>query len=749
MNAKKIMGAVLVALLAAALFVGAGAAVSSGDTVFVYEKTTETGTIAFTNEDGKTILMVDGVISGEGIVEGIYTQVGGSGVKINVMYPDAKISAETTGTAMPILGGNVADNAVVKFSATSYSKNVQAFDIVFTSPEGVVTKMPNGKDPVTNNGNYDLTGIMAGEWKVQVMFTDDLTVLNTPQAFSKTIYTFTVIDTNPAISLSADEVITGNTFFVTVTGEPGASVKLTSVDENAQFVKPVAGQVEVKGADLFSGITFTLPESGKKEVALFGDGIDGKFTINAAVTYSAGTENVKAKVNIAAGEITAVADAEFYYLGTKVVISGTNTESKDVYFYIKGNNVDFQQLMDGTKQVSAKVGSDKTFKAEIEGYVFDNFDAGTYTIYAVSEEIHNLVNIYDSNGNVAQQYYAYVDLSECTYAPVSVVLKQPFLTAELSASVVAQDSKLTISGTAEAAENVMFYVFGNNKFASGKLAVDDDGTFEKEITINANEFATGQYFVVIQHPMYNGIFNIGPLYYNQTSGLYELTAEDPAAITVGNKGKAEIVLNTTASYDSVKPAPKANVLFNTLERQSSNAAEALCQALDTQNIDDLYVKATFVVAQPTATINPVDDVAKGAKLVVSGTSNMAPGTLVTVEMLSTAFAAIPKESVNSASFITLTTKVQEDGTWEVEFDTTGLNVDEYTIGATVDSIKTPTVVVKVLESAPVTPEQPDTPVTPEQPEQPEQPTEPETPGFGALAALAGLGAVAVLLLRRE
>ncbi|MBR5008266.1 MAG: hypothetical protein IKY09_04755, partial [Methanocorpusculum sp.] len=36
MNAKKIMGAVLVALLAAALFVGAGsAAVANGDVVFV------------------------------------------------------------------------------------------------------------------------------------------------------------------------------------------------------------------------------------------------------------------------------------------------------------------------------------------------------------------------------------------------------------------------------------------------------------------------------------------------------------------------------------------------------------------------------------------------------------------------------------------------------------------------------------------------------------------------------------------
>ena len=151
-------------------------------------------------------------------------------------------------------------------------------------------------------------------------------------------------------------------------------------------------------------------------------------------------------------------------------------------------------------------------------------------------------------------------------------------------------------------------------------------------------------------------------------------------------------------------------------------------------------------------MNPVSDVTKGSKLVVSGTTNMAEGEIVTVEMLSTAFAAIPKESVNSASFMSLVTKVQKDGTWEVTFDTNGLNVDEYTLSATIGDIKTSAVIVKVTEGAPVTPpadDKPDTPVTPEQPEQPEQPTEPETPGFGALAALAGLGSVAVLLLRRE
>ena len=739
MNAKKIMGAVLVALLAAALFVGAGAAaqaeipVSTGDTVFVYEKT-NLGGATFANEDGKTIMFVNGVLTGDNIVEGIYTKVGTPSFEINVMYPDAKITANVgSATGTSILGGTVADDATVYFDVAVYN-NVQAYSVVFINPEGVKTTQPADADfPSSLPGTYSFAGIDAGEWKVMVQFTDLADGTLTANTFSKTVYTFTVVDSEPAISANADSVVKGNTFIVTITGYPGASVTLTSEDENAAFIKPVAGQLGLDASDVSlagAGITFILPDSGKKEIALYADGVDGKFTINADVNG----EDVKVKITVIEGEVTAAADADFYYLGNKVTITGTNTESKNVYFYIKGSNVPFQKLMDGNTQFDASVKSDKTWEAEIDGDVFENFDAGTYTVYAVADVIA-----------------ADKELSDYAYASVAVALKQPFLTAELSSSVVAQDSKLTISGTAEAAEFVKYYIFGNNKFQSSNIAVDDDGTFEKELAIDAAAFATGQYFVVVQHPMYDTFFNIGPIFINTTTGLIVSSVNEEA--TVGNKISADIVLNTTAAYNAGlnvgDAVPKASILFNTGERQSSNAAEALCQALDTQNIDDLYVKATFVVAQPTATINPVDDVAKGAKLVVSGTSNMAPGTLVTVEMLSTAFAAIPKESVNSASFITLTTKVQDDGTWEVTFDTTGLNVDEYTIGATVDDIKTPTVVVKVLESAPVTPEQPDTPVTPEQPEQPEQPTEPETPGFGALAALAGLGAVAVLLLRRE
>ena len=697
MNAKKIMGAVLVALLAVTAFAGAGAA---ADVVFVYEDLATTislGDGVYTDKDGKnSVMVVGGYISGDNIVEGLYNL---SGTEYYVMYPDAKIEIKYNGES--IIGGTIPVGK--DFDATptviSYSTAVNVATPLYTNPDGVQTEY------------FDKT--VAGEWKVQAYFTTDNGMKK--DVAGKTVYTFTVVDTEPSITISADTVLKGNTFWVTVNGLPGTDVKLTA-DEAIEAIKE---QLDVSGTDLKTGITFKIPESGSMKVAVVSPVYDGKVTFTATFDPSAENPTQKtAKVTIEAGEITAEAAADFYYLGTDVELTGTNTESKTVYFYIKGNNMDLMSL-----GVTAGVKADKTWEKKIEAATFKNFDAGTYTVYAVTKELPLKED---------SKLVGTVKWSEYTYATVSLPLKQPFLTAQLSATTVAQDSELIITGTAESADKLLLYIFGNNYFLNTTISVEDDGTYEEEFEIDGDNMATGQYFVVIQHPMYNKQFNIAPLY--------------KAAQAVGQKASYNIVLNTTAD---VFEAQDGSILFNTLERQSSNAAEALCQALDTQNIDDVYVKATFIVAQPTATMNPVSDVAKGAKLVVSGTSNMAPGTVVTVDMLSTAFAAIPKESVNSASFITLTTKVQDDGTWEVTFDTTGLNVDEYTIGASIEDIKTPTVVVKVLESAPVTPEQPDTPVTPEQPEQPEQPTEPETPGFGALAALAGLGAVAVLLLRRE
>jgi len=231
--------------------------------------------------------------------------------------------------------------------------------------------------------------------------------------------------------------------------------------------------------------------------------------------------------------------------------------------------------------------------------------------------------------------------------------------------------------------------------------------------------------------MYDGNYNVKDTSAGQTGMIYRNAAREPTG-------------NITAGDYLVVDVPT---------RQSANAAEALCQALDIQEIDDIYVKLTFIVAQPSLTMNTVSDVTKGSALKVSGTTNLKAGTLVTVDVLSTAFTAVEKTSVNSASFITLTTKVVAgaDGVnkWEVTFDTTGLNVDTYTIQAVIsDPSLSSTTTIKVLEAV-VTPTATATSTATSTATATATATPTKTPGFGAFLALAGLGAVAVLVLRRN
>ena len=117
MNAKKIMGAVLVALLAAALFVGAGAAAdatyTSGKTVFVYQNLSSDFSGEWTN-GVDTITAVEGdgnyYFSGKDIVEGKYTQGPENSQKvIYVKYPTVTVNgvANDGEAAYLFIGGNL------------------------------------------------------------------------------------------------------------------------------------------------------------------------------------------------------------------------------------------------------------------------------------------------------------------------------------------------------------------------------------------------------------------------------------------------------------------------------------------------------------------------------------------------------------------------------------------------------------------------------------------------------------------
>ena len=742
MNAKKIMGAVLVALLAAALFVGAGAAavgagLGQGEVVFVYQQVQATQySGAWTNAAGNTIEFVavdtNGNVSiiGNDIVEGKYTQGSGSDEKsIVVKYATGTVIGFGTITGSnvnyPVIGASYYNlgtdnngNALSSLTLNVTSPNtITPTGIAVTGADKVTKVFEQMTDAeayvASKEGTYELrVYYKLGNNFVGTAPTDVVNVI-----LGKDVFTITIVEgADPTVTAVADTVVAGNTVDIVINGLPGATYTI----EAKGFTIPAqaAGQTIAT-----SGVQ--IPNTGKVTVTLTAGKDDGDYTIIVKPKNVDG-DQAEVELEIIEGDITAEADKDSYFIGQKVTLSGTSTSASNLYFYIEGTNVKLAQI-----DVNSVVASDNTWEQEItyknlqdavNAQGLNKLDAGTYTIYVSSVDVTT-----DVIPTIPLTSYGYDEEILKPYTTVSVALKQPFLTAELQTTVVAQDSKLVVTGTAESAtEGLMVYIFGNNFFVNDTITVKKDSTYKYEYEVDADDMAAGQYFVVIQHPMYDKMFNLGP----------------------SQNDKYTIILNTTGEVTETVADP-TNTLFKVNDRQTANAAQALCDALDTQNIDDIYVKATFIVAAPTATMNPVpSEVAKGTKLTVSGTTNMAPGEIITVEMLSTAFAAVPKESVNSASFIALTTKVQDDGTWEVTFDTTGLNIDEYTITATAGQFVS-TAKVNVVEAAdePVTPVDPVDPVDPK-PVDP-QPTEPETPGFGALAALAGLGAVAVLLLRRE
>jgi|GEM_PF-512952 len=192
-----------------------------------------------------------------------------------------------------------------------------------------------------------------------------------------------------------------------------------------------------------------------------------------------------------------------YHMGEKVVFSGMNTDSDSTYLFITGPN-----LPDGGGELSspqqhpasgdpgsftvAKTKPDHTW--EYIWYTSDlRMDAGTYTIYAVSRpETKDQFN--DST----------------TYGTVSIIYKKPYITAEISSSSVSKGMPITVSGVAEGIPpDVQIWIFGKNYYSKSIQSVNPDASYTYEVLPEVtSHLETGQYFVIVQHPMMNNRFDI-------------------------------------------------------------------------------------------------------------------------------------------------------------------------------------------------------------------------------------------------
>ena len=162
-----------------------------------------------------------------------------------------------------------------------------------------------------------------------------------------------------------------------------------------------------------------------------------------------------------------------------------------------------------------------------------------------------------------------------------------------------------IEGTATDATSVQYYLFGptssENEYPFFTTGITNAPSFKIEIPIKET-YKPGEYFVVVQHPMKDRIFN-----------LY------PEGTEIHCNPKTEI------QYDSY-------VFDVSMRITAENAVQTLCDAIDTcETADDIYVKFSFTVSGESDEIpNPENPSTEIQFNIISSPTVVEPGKTMTV-----------------------------------------------------------------------------------------------------------------------
>ena len=234
-----------------------------------------------------------------------------------------------------------------------------------------------------------------------------------------------------------------------------------------------------------------------------------------------------------------------------------------------------------------------------------------------------------------------------------------------SAPTIANGDPVYIHGiaTGHPRNGLQVWLFGNNYVKITTVSTNADNSYEYELEpADTRTLAPGQYYVLIQHPMMNGVFDI---YYDAGTG------------TVINRQ-----LGTGFSIFQLTGAGSL---------QSPNSANALMQAINSQNIDDTFASTSFIVSPPTTFINPVGDHVVGEQFTISGSTNLAAGDNLMVEVTSSSFKPTYKSQSAEFSGAAGTVKIEQGNgslnRWSFPVDTSTFKPDEYIVkvsGITVD-----------------------------------------------------------------
>lgn len=802
-STSKMMVIAAVLLLAAAMLVmpaSAARVVANGGTVFDYETGLDLSAFVangdqlakYTDDDpakGQIFSIPVATAAAFDLTQidmqgnyGTYFHVQNTANKIYIRDPtvsfNAVLQADVTSS---IAGKTVTKNTVIafRFDATEVGTyltgaNVATVNVEIVTPGGGTVRQITDAAGVVQNfmgialnaprtyyNNIDISQLEAGTYTAKAVWA-------TPAGFAdyatdSSSVSFTVASKEISIVSNKENVVRNNPFVVTVTGDSKTNyylyIKDASLSAANQYptIKPGQPGVTINDAAFALAIDPAADTLANNERAKIG-GVNVASTGAIVNTNAGGTRSIEfattattddktftikivdpsdaskydeVKVKVEEGEVTITAEgAGSYYLGEEVKLSGTNTDSDNVYLFMTGpnlgtdlNGVQLDNLgLDASagNYVVRAVESDDTWEYRWDTAALANtgsiLDAGTYTIYATSNNV-------DSNAAFVSKNR----LSGVKYQTFSVVFKAPYLSLNDIGAVVAKGDKLMITGVAEGKpDQVRVWIFGKNYRNLGASAtVEDDGSFEYTLErADTKALATGQYFVVVQHPMTDGIFNVIP--FPIAGQPFRIQNADGNFIDLGSLAASE-------------------------------AATALVEALNSPNSDDTYRKVSFNLEEAWIRIDAIGDKAVGDKFTITGTTNLAVGNDLTVDVTSASFSASTKDQATSFSGASGTVVVAEGtdyNTWSFSVDASGFKADQYSVEVeSIDADVTSTTTFNVLEAVATTVPATTAPVTTAPattvPATTAATTPVSQPGFGALISLVGLGAVAFLVMRRN
>jgi hypothetical protein len=243
--------------------------------------------------------------------------------------------------------------------------------------------------------------------------------------------------------------------------------------------------------------------------------------------------------------------------------------------------------------------------------------------------------------------------------PAGALDYEPVGSPSSNTVTIANGDSVFIHGiaTGHPRNGLQLWIISHNYLKVTTLAVNDDNTYEYELKpADTRNLASGQYFFLVQHPMMNGQFDI----------IYDRASGKIINRQLGNGNGMDIF--TISGAGSL---------------QGPDSAQALVNAIGSQNIDDTFATYSFYISPPTALINPIGDHRVGDKFTISGSTNLAAGDDLMVEVTSSSFK--PTEKAESGEFSGISGVVKAVtgsggyNRWSFDVDTTTFKPDEYIV----------------------------------------------------------------------